>query len=527
MLLNSCCNVTLTTDLTPQKILCWRSGPGAHAGGDVALLDPLSHRFVAAYPGLSGVVDLSGCLLAPWGALETEGPSMPTVQQRLERLRGPVRLLHGGDAAKVIQLDAEGAAWTVSSSTAASARCTPTARDVAASKVQRAWKARRDRRNKRLAAWKNSVLQPYVPATPNGGAMSPTVRDIATGETAGAEFSSSPSTVRKSRGRSAVLRDEHADGEGFSILDSLDALDAADRVLQLSAQSGDSSVASGARREAKAEMWQDRSRQGTSASESGASSGSGSEGGKALLRATDALIRQTLPVLRRTRSLQAFALSPRAHPEDGTPASTPAALDDARGQGAHITAAIEAEAKRAAAAAEEFFGPSRDTEAAEVVGTLEDGERKWEDALTSHASSPSRSPSPGQREEVSTVSNLQVQLPSIFSALRSCCHCASIVLFQFRVSLSLLWCSKFVVGREVESEAASSVGTKHDKKCLESRAGDRRVVTVSIENGVSIINANCRSCAVLGHAPPSPSRSACLCPLPYSSNLATLPFSDL
>lgn len=430
----------------------------------MALLDPASHRFVAAYPGLSGVVNLSGCLLAPWGALETEGPSTPTVQQRLERLRGPVRLLHGGDAAKVIQLDAEDAAWTASSSTGASARCTPTARDVAASKVQRAWKARRDRRNKRLAAWKNSVLQPYVPATPNGGAVSPTVRDITAGETAGAEFASSPSTLRKSRGRSAALRGEDADGEGFSILDSLDALDAADRVLQLSARSGDGSVASRVRRESKAELWQDRSRQDTSASESGASSGSGSEGGKALLRATDALIQQTLPVLRRTRSLQAFALSPRAHPENGAPASVPTALDDARGQGAQITAAIEAEAKRAAAEEEEeVYGPSRDnTDASEVVGTLEDGERKWEDAVTSHASSPSRSPSPGQREDVSAVSNLQLQLSSILSAVKLCCHVQATCFLEngfpslYCGAASLRWAAR------LSPRPLPPLGTKHD-----------------------------------------------------------------
>lgn len=373
--------------------------------GGVALLDPTSHKFVAACPGLSGVVDLSGCLLAPWGTLEIEGPSRPTVQQRLERLRGPVRVLRGGDTAKVSQLDTEDAAWTACNSSDASARSTPTVADGAAGKIQRAWKARRDRRSKRLAAWQDSVLQPYLPAaTPNGGAASPPVRDIAAGNTSEAAASGSPSAARRSRDCSPAPRGGNADKESFSIMDSLEALDAAEQVLRLSAHSGDSSIASGARLESKTELSQDRSRQDTSASESGASSGSGSEGGKALLRATDALIRQTWPVLRRTRSLQAFALSPKALPSGSVPGSASTPWDDSRGRGAQITTAIEAEAKKA----EEGSAPPRDPDAAEAMGgALEDGERKWEDAVTSHASSPSSSPSPGQRGGVSAVSNLQ------------------------------------------------------------------------------------------------------------------------
>ena len=125
-------------------------------------------------------------------------------------------------------------------------------------------------------------------------------------------------------------------------------------------------------------------------------SGSESDGANAMCRATDALIRETWPVLRRTRSrsLQAFSSPPDSPPLRSAPASFPT---DGRGAEAPLTASAMA------AEAEERSSRGRGEDATagmmaagfEQEGGGEDGARsKWEEeAVTTRGSSPVGYPS--------------------------------------------------------------------------------------------------------------------------------------
>lgn len=393
---------------------------------------------------------LSGSLLAlapPRVEPEkTESLAASTVPERSEALFGAVRVLHGGESAKVSQLYAEGP----SSCTGGAPSASP-ASDAAASaakKVQRAWKARRARRSERLAAWQDSILQPYVPGgspqsadpstatvAPDGGAVGGEASGPGDGGGGGGGVGTpSASAARRKRHNVGALpggngsRDRDGD---FSVLDSLDALDAADRVLRLSVANGDTSE--GSRAVESGQNWwkQERHRQGTAAGAgaasaaergdgayggaSGEASGNESDGAKALVRATDALIMETLPVLRRTRSLQAFtspAESPQAE-KMATAASVPAGWDDATGRGARLAATLETKSEMEPEmdmggfmGASSGRGGARGVSAEWARGGLEEGEEGVGMTVASGVLTPLQPPSPAWGERGRQVSFL-------------------------------------------------------------------------------------------------------------------------
>lgn len=330
-----------------------------------------------------------------------------TEHERSKAPRGAVLVLHGGDSARVSQLCPEGdprsdcSGREVADGFSASA----SAADVASRRVQRAWRARSARCSKRLAAWHDSVMQPYVSGDlPRSAGPSPSsVRDTAVGETSGADLESAESasvSARRKRQRRAELRDGRDGETNFSIHDSLAALDAAERALKLSAHSGNTAVVAVGEKESKAEEGvQGGSRHGTSASEGhGASSESESEGAKALMRATDDLIRETWPLLRKARSLQSFT-TPSASPRSrSASASVPA--DGGVGRGGQVAAAIAAEGQRAEKESRQQ-GVGGEVVA---LANSEGSERKWGEVATSRTCSPSGSQSPGSAEGMLRVS---------------------------------------------------------------------------------------------------------------------------
>lgn len=394
-----------TSNITAQTILCWRSRLEPDTGGEFALLDPATHRFVSTCSGSSApVIDVSGSLLVPCTRLEDSNEKSSSSinhfpRESLGALGGAIRVLHGGDSAKIRQLhlgeegcNAPGGSTTVppvelEEGSLANAGLSE-ARTAAAIRVQRTWRARRDRRSKRLAAWQDSIFHPYVPGnSPHSSAEdSPSVRDFAQGQTSGhgisgglifgdaaaEKLASIARRKRQRRGDIRVVGLSRDDKSKFSVLDSLDALDAADRALQLSTRSGSTSADSREKDRGSCSpkkglpQLEGRSRQGTSSNDNTnnknaypnntmtnpsaplearerSDSESENESAKALLRATDALIRETMPVLRRTRSMQAFD-SP---PDSPLLLSLCPPSDHAPGRGAQKSAAIAGGAKKA------------------------------------------------------------------------------------------------------------------------------------------------------------------------------------
>eukprot|EP00903_Cladosiphon_okamuranus_P019892 g18284.t1 len=502
-----------------RALLCWRTGNHASkTAGEFALLDPNTHTFVASWPGASGIVDVSGYVLSPCSKSEegngTPDHHQPTlnaslavpvpIRRRLEVLGGGVRVLHGGDLAKVTMLyhNAEGEAWSSSSSeiTAADGWAAALSAETAARRVQRAWRARVDRKalaagvraglagaaaaagvgavaaapSSSSTASRASPLQLRMPGdfprrarktrTRTGIAAAPvSVRDVAAGEAeatsdAGTHADSEGPRFQKARGATAASasstpastssasrrrkRSNHdGDGDGdraseshrggvgsgsgsgsgsrgrkktrsrFSVRDSLEALDAADRALRLSdSRQGGVMGRAGA---GGPELWPsgtspslntgETDLSGGATGEAGGAglSGSESDGANAMCRATDALIRETWPVLHKTRSrsLQAFSSPPESPPFRSKPASFPT-----DGRVAPVTALAMAAAAAAAAgaggrAAEEeeqgSGGKGGDaSEARMAAGCDQDGDREGEgEAVTTRGSSPVEYPS--------------------------------------------------------------------------------------------------------------------------------------
>ncbi|CAM9721078.1 unnamed protein product, partial [Ectocarpus sp. 8 AP-2014] len=374
-----------------RALLCWRSGFTSKKGGEFALLDPNTHSFVAACPGMSGTVDVSGFVLSPFPQ-SAGGDSLQSIRQRLEVLGGGVRVLHGGDLAKVTMLyhNAEGEAWSTSSSEAIEGWGAALSAEAAARTVQRAWRATRKGGGGMAAdtavaeggatpptATRDPPLQLLMPgdfplrgrgaaAAAAPASSLPSLRDVAAGypessTAAGLQLQDQAATApAAAAARGHRDREDQDDGGGrvpgtlrggdgglgggssrrgrgarsrskkFSVRDSIEALDAADRALQLSSHSRHaSSPTSGDRGEDT--YWptdesSSRSRRagGSGGGSSGTPSGSESDGGaNAMCRATDALIRQTWPVLHRTGSLENLALPPDSPPFRSAPASFP------------------------------------------------------------------------------------------------------------------------------------------------------------------------------------------------------------
>ncbi|CAM9596234.1 unnamed protein product, partial [Ectocarpus sp. 13 AM-2016] len=371
-------------------LLCWRSGFQSNKGGEFALLDPNTHSFVAACPGMSGTVDVSGFVLSPF--LQSEGGgSLQSISQRLEVLEGGVRVLHGGDLAKVTMLyhNKAGEAGSTSSSEAIEGWGAALSAEAAARTVQRAWRATRKGGGGMAAdtavaegggipptATRDPPLQLLVPgdfllrgraaaaAAVAPASSLPSLRDVAAGYpdssvAAGLQLQDQAATAPAAAAtRGHRNREDRDDGGGrvpeslrsgngglsggssrrrrgarsrskkFSVRDSIEALDAADRALQLSSHARQaSSPTSGDRGEDT--CWptdesSSRSRRTGGGGSSGTPSGSESDGGAdAMCRATDALIRQTWPVLHRTGSLENLALPPDSPPFRSAPASFP------------------------------------------------------------------------------------------------------------------------------------------------------------------------------------------------------------
>ncbi|CAM9352115.1 unnamed protein product [Scytosiphon promiscuus] len=386
-----------------RALLCWRSGVQFKTGGEFALLDPNTHRFVAAFSGASDIVDVSGFVLSPCSrsegcALFLEAARPLMTSRSLEVLAGGVRVLHGGDLAKVKMLfhNAEGETWSSCSSEVTDGWGWGAAlsAEAAARRVQRAWRAARQRRI--TAAAVAAKVTPAGAASPpavsrvsprtlrmpgefsraptTGATCSPveerrhsaSAADTADAEAGGfqaggpAKASAIASSRRRKRqgwGSNRMpesLRGEDSGGGGdgarrktsrsrsaFSVRDSIEALDAADRALELSSRPARSSSNVG---EGQNEDWQrwtgDRVSPGTINAGHGGKgaegelvgelgnagellSGSDSDGAGAMCRATDALIRETWPVLQRTRSLEDFQSSSDSLSLCKSPASFP------------------------------------------------------------------------------------------------------------------------------------------------------------------------------------------------------------
>lgn len=335
---------------------------------------------------MSGTVDVSGFVLSPFSKSEGGG-SLQSIRQRLEVLGGGVRVLHGGDLAKVTMLyhNAEREAWSISSSEAIEGWGAALSAEAAARTVQRAWRATREGRSMAAdtAAAEGGGTPPTATRDPplqlpmpgdfplrgRGAAAAPpsslpSLRDVAAGDpnpsaaVRGHRYRQDrddsdgrvrvPESLRSGNGglggggssSRSSRRGARSRSKKFSVRDSIEALDAADRALQLSSHSRQaSSPMSGDRGEDSYWPTDDssaRSRRtgggGGGGGSSGTPSGSESDGGaNAMCRATDALIRQTWPVLHRTGSLENLALPPDSPPFRSAPASFPT---DARGRAA-------------------------------------------------------------------------------------------------------------------------------------------------------------------------------------------------
>lgn len=413
-----------TKTVMSQAILCWKSsGAGAaEPEGEFVLLDTTSHTFVDSCLGLRDVVGFSGGRLADGSKVASEPTAAPTHVKPTTAIA--VRVLHGGEFATVTELycaeeagekDAENGleqkresdCEVAAADRAAEMAIADTAGDLtveetAARTVQRAW---RERRRRRLAAWQASIVPSYnykIKPTPPSGEVSsePPTNAAVRGATRGSpRLGGKSATKRYERGAQALGVDSRG-RDGFSILESLGALDAAERVLRLSnSQQNVSSSDLGVRATSAPTTtgwsgdeankgWRNdpaRSRLGTSYSEGsggGGSSGSGAEAGqptsmRSLMRATDKLLKETAPVLRRTRSLLVF--SPPTQSPLGESVRTRALEGwDGPGRGMQAAMALAAEEKRVqmlaaatkAAAVEE---EDKEGHAAKFGGVVVDG----------------------------------------------------------------------------------------------------------------------------------------------------------
>lgn len=410
-----------------QSILCWRSSAGEGEGdGELALLDPSSHTFVDVCQGLKNVVGLSGCRLAESSNLGGD-PILATTRSGSLAAVAAVRVLHAGEVAKVSELytgkepdnsvnailpehqeptserhvaDTVVVNAAMVDEVAAAESAETSAKTAAARTVQRAW---RERRRRRLAVWEASIVPSYnfrtKPAMPGDEVDSrPPTNAAARGSTRGvlragsSGFDSNSSRYARGVALGGGLRGQ----DGFSILESLGALDAAERVLRLSNKSrlGSSrSVASrlvaasapattsGGWSSDEAKGWLiDRSRSPlvTRNSEGlggGGSPGSGGEASaRALVRTTDELLRETAPVLRRTRSLLVFS-PPQESPLAGRIQAR--ALEDWDGpkRGLQTAAAIAREGERVESlAAAMVTEASSEDHGAVILGASEVGD---------------------------------------------------------------------------------------------------------------------------------------------------------
>lgn len=190
----------------------------------------------------------------------------------------------------------------------------PISNNDAAMRIQRAWMVRKARQAECLLELRHSL--PNLDDHPSafeyvGEAVSPTMVAAIDDISEGNVDDLSHSTCRK-RQRSIEQREAASRKAKFSIRESLEALDAADRVLQLSAPSNS---ASGGSKDVRHWYQGEGPRDEDLLVDSGEPLDSGSEEARALMRDTDALIRQTWPVLRRVRSSDPVG-SPSISPRD-------------------------------------------------------------------------------------------------------------------------------------------------------------------------------------------------------------------
>lgn len=421
-----------TPTLGYQAIFCWKSGgiDIAEPEGELVLLDSTNHTFVDSCLGLRDVVGFSGGRLADCSKVGSE-PTVALADMKL-RTVAAVRVLRGGEIAAVTELycaeeaeeeDAdndvekktevdcevavvESAEGVVEDAELAEITLGDTAEElsverIAARTIQRVW---RERRRKRLAAWQASIVPSYnykiKPTPPSGEASSePPTNAAVRGATKGrARLGGSFSTNQYERGAQALGVDSRG-GDGFSILESLGALDAAERVLRLSnsqknvsnvdlavrATSAPTATTGGWSSDEVSKRWlnyHSRSRLGTSNSEGsggGGSSGSGAEASRptttrSLMRATDKLLQETVPVLRRTRSLLIF--SPPTQSPLGEDVRTRALEGwDGPGRGMQAAMALAAEEKKVEMLAAATAAAVAAAEVAEAAATKEEEEK--------------------------------------------------------------------------------------------------------------------------------------------------------
>lgn len=335
--------------------MCWRNGGAeeAETAKELMLLDCTTHTFVDTCVNLRDVVCLSGDQLADCPA-EGNDPTGATAGDVRWATSAAVRILRGGNGAKVSEiscvtevegeecatkdadqeryLECEGVIAGPTETSAQQLTMEQSAIDSAAARaIQRVW---RDKRRRRLTAWEASIVPSHKfkikPAPLDGEKCFEPATNPAARDAFGRRQRSRSAGARYGRRADAlgldILGVESQEKDGFSILESLGALDAAERVLSNSQKGSNSNSASNARATSApattgsgwssddAKGWLNtasRCRLGTSNSEGsggGGSCGSGAEAStRSLVRATDRLLRETSPVLRRTRSLLVFS----------------------------------------------------------------------------------------------------------------------------------------------------------------------------------------------------------------------------
>lgn len=235
--------------------------------------------------------------------------------QEPSALREAIRVLHGEHAPNVTQLCLAQLPHQSDRDSASGGGLLswPISNNDAAMRIQRAWMARKARQDERLLELRHSLpnLDDHPSASQYGGEPVSPVRGVAMDDSSEGNVDDLTHSTCRKRQRSMERREAASRKAKFSIHESLEALDAADRVLQLSAPSNS---ASGGSKDFGRWYQGEVPRDGDLLVDAGEPLDSGSAKARALMRDTDALIRQTWPVLRRVRSsdpVSSPSISPR------------------------------------------------------------------------------------------------------------------------------------------------------------------------------------------------------------------------
>lgn len=250
------------------------------------------------------MVNLSGALLVPLtNPAMLQGTLESAMLQDPSALREAIRVLHGEHTPNVSQLCLVQSPHQSDRDSASKGGLLswPISNNDAAMRIQRAWMAKKARQGERLLELRHSLpnLDDHPSAFEYGEEPVSSTRGVAMDDASEGNVDDLTHSSCRKRQRSMEWREAASRKAKFSIRESLEALDAADRVLELSALSN--STPGGSKR--VGHWYQGEGpRDGDLLVDPGEPLDSGGAEARALMRDTDALIRQTWPVLRRVRS---------------------------------------------------------------------------------------------------------------------------------------------------------------------------------------------------------------------------------